>query len=101
MVQLYNEASIAFVDKVLEISGLGNRTYLPDSAPMSPFYVLMHLSLSKLRGTRKEVVSNLCLLLVLLLDFDAWYHEYEQLPSYDEWARGFQALNRACGNLST
>lgn len=51
--QLYNEASIAFVDKVLEISGLGNRTYLPDSMPMDYFYLLMLLS----RSEQSDIVT--------------------------------------------
>ncbi|EIE20572.1 very-long-chain 3-ketoacyl-CoA synthase, partial [Coccomyxa subellipsoidea C-169] len=32
----YSEQSIQFMDKVMEISGLGDKTFLPDGAPFSP-----------------------------------------------------------------
>ncbi len=32
----YSETSVAFMDKVMEISGLGDKTFLPDSAPPAP-----------------------------------------------------------------
>lgn len=39
----YSEQSVQFMDKVMEISGLGDRTFLPDGAP--PFILLLLRSL--------------------------------------------------------
>ena len=34
----YSETSVAFMDKVMEISGLGDKTFLPASARHSPYF---------------------------------------------------------------
>ncbi len=56
----YSEQSIQFMDKVMEISGLGDKTFLPDGVPFSPecpFDFQYHLALFRIT----HEVAWLCL----------------------------------------